>query len=326
MGVTNLLGKLFGSEAGKNQALLRAYGKLPMYAEYRRLEVAPGTPTLFSQWMDAGRLAWVRSPSKSPQGLTRASRLLIHLPGAKELVLASLWDSRDNLGRVFPFAFFVVCPPDALGESALHRWVCASTMFRTFDQLHQQLSALGQGGDFYKMFRGRTLPIRPDDLDARVQQLESEARRVDAQAWFESAVGNKQFTAEAWFAGLLRRVEKWKAQPALIEGLALNLPLADTAPFGAQAAAWLRWTDAAVARCGRTAQIIMPADAERGGSLNLLVRDVLPDDFQLLTNDDHAYGFIERPAAAQLAADSTVPAEVPVTGSLYDWLVNHAPV
>ena len=100
MGVGNLLGKLFGSDANKNEALLRAYGKLPMYAEYRRLEVTPGTPTAYSQWLDAGRLAWCNAPSKTQDGQTRTTRLLIGLPDSREAIVATLWDSRDSLGRV----------------------------------------------------------------------------------------------------------------------------------------------------------------------------------------------------------------------------------
>ena len=99
MGVGRLIGRLLGGDADKSDAILRAYGKLPLYAEYRRLEVSPGTPTAFSQWMDAGRLAWVRSPSKSETGATRPSRLLIGLPDTKEAVVASVWDSRDSFER-----------------------------------------------------------------------------------------------------------------------------------------------------------------------------------------------------------------------------------
>ncbi|MFQ5806265.1 MAG: hypothetical protein ACE5I3_07440, partial [Phycisphaerae bacterium] len=128
---------------GKKDTVLRAYGKLPIYAEYRRLEVSPGTPTAFSQWMDAGRLAWVRSPSKSEASTTRPSRLVIGLPGTKEAIVASVWDSRDSLGRAYPFAFFVVCPPEALGRDLLQRWVAAASIHHAFDQLYFQLHSLG---------------------------------------------------------------------------------------------------------------------------------------------------------------------------------------
>jgi hypothetical protein len=326
MVVGNLLGKLFGGDSGKTETVLRAYGKLPLYAEYRRMELAPGTPTAFSQWMDAGRLAWVRSATKSDHGVTRASRLVINLPGAKEVIVANVWDSRDSLGRVFPFSFFAVCSIEALGDNALQRWVSASAMHRTFEGFHEELGRIGRGGDFYKLYKKRNLTIRPDDLDERVGRLEAEARGVPAEEWYKSAVNCDGVTPGAWFAGVLRRGEKWKANGELAANLALNIPLAGDVPFGLQAAAWLRWSEGIVAKTGKTAQVIMPADRSPAPvSFNLIVRDVLADDFQLLTTDDLAYDFVEKVARMPQAGDSTVPPEVPVEGSLYDWLLNHAP-
>ncbi|RMF85807.1 MAG: DUF2094 domain-containing protein, partial [Planctomycetota bacterium] len=177
MGVGEFIGKLFGGgDADKNVAVLRAYGKLPMYAEYRRLEVAPGAPSQFSQWMDAGRLAWVRSPQKSENGVTRPTRLMFRLPDAKEVVVASLWDSRDSLGRVFPFSFFIVCPPDALGANALERWASAVSIFATLERAHGELAQLGSGGDFYRLYAKRAVLLRPDDLDERVSRLLADAQ------------------------------------------------------------------------------------------------------------------------------------------------------
>ena len=101
--VGNFFGKLFsGQPADEGKDLpLRAYGKLPMYAEYRRLQVAPGTPTVYSQWMDAGRLAWVQAAAqRGEKGSMVSTRLLGKLPAQKELVVASMWDSRDNVGRI----------------------------------------------------------------------------------------------------------------------------------------------------------------------------------------------------------------------------------
>lgn len=326
MVVGGLIGKLFGADGAKNETLLRAYGKLPMYAEYRRLEVSPGTPTVYSQWMDAGRLAWVRSPTKSDQGVTRASRLLVQLPGAKEVVIASLWDSRDSLGRVFPFSFFITCPVGAVGDNALQRWVSAAALFRTFDQFYMELGRLGTGGDFYKLYRKRVLPIRPDDLDQRVAALEQEARQLSAAEWFDAAIDHDQLGAGAWFAGLLRRVERWKAQPATVADLALAIPLAPSRSFGPQAAAWLNWLAPVAARSGRPVQVLMPADnGVSPRALNLILRDLLPDDFQVLTTDDAAYQFVEQIRTPPRAAGSGVPAEVPVDGNLYDWLSNHPP-
>jgi hypothetical protein len=209
MGVGQLIGKLFGGEAGRNEAVLRAYGKLPIYAEYRRLELSPGTPIAFSQWLDAGRLAWVRSPSKSGASTTRPSRLMVGLPGAKEAIVASVWDSRDSLGRVFPFAFFVVCPAEALGGDLVERWVVATGIYRWFDRLYGQLHSLGSGGDFYRFYQKRSIALRPDDLAEQVEALRAAAAGIAAESWFRSVRFDGQITPATWLAGLLRRAERW---------------------------------------------------------------------------------------------------------------------
>ena len=184
--VGQFFGKLFSGQTEKNEALLRAYGKLPFYAEYRRLEVSPGTPTLFSQWLDAGRLAWARSATVSGKGALRGSRLLIQLPDTKEAVVARLWDSRDSLGRVFPFAFFIVCPPEALGAEPVARWTAALAVCECFERLHAELGQLARGGNFYKAYGKRVIPIRPDDADERSERLRRQAAAVSGREWFKA--------------------------------------------------------------------------------------------------------------------------------------------
>ncbi len=326
MVVGSLIGKLFGGDANKNEASLRAYGKLPMYAEYRRLEISPGTPTAYSQWLDAGRLAWCNAPTKSDSGQTRTTRLLIGLPDQREAIVATVWDSRDSLGRVFPFSFFVVCPIDALGETLVQRWVSAMGLHQRFAELHRELSKVGQGGDFYRHFQKRTLPLRPENMDEGVDWLAREGRGLSAEDWYRDTIGSDDPPAGEWFAGLLRRVERWNAQPKVVANLALNCPLAAGGSLDGQVAAWLQLLEGAAKQSGKPFWVIMPGDgAHPPYSLNLLTRDLLPDDFQLMTTDDSAYNFVERLASIpQNNPDSSVPKVVPTEGSFYDWLANHA--
>ena len=326
MVVGNLIGKLFGGDANKNEAVLRAYGKLPMYAEYRRLEISPGTPTAFSQWLDAGRLAWCNAPTKTDAGQTRTTRLLIGLPDQREAIVATVWDSRDSLGRVFPFSFFVVCPIESLGDNLTERWVSAMGLHQQFALLHKELSKVGQGGDFYRHFQKRVLPLRPENVDEGIRWLQQQGRGLSADDWFRQAIGGEDPPPGEWFAGLLRRVERWNAQPALVANLALNCPLAGSGSFDGQVAGWLQMLEGAAQKAGKPFWVIMPADdSVQPRTLNLLTRDLLPDDFQLMTTDDAAYDFVERIAKTpQNNPDSSVPKAVPTEGSLYDWLSNHA--
>ena len=327
MGVGRLIGKLFG-DAGKNQAVLRAYGKLPLYAEYRRLEVSPGTPTAFSQWMDAGRLAWARNPTKSPAGTTRASRLLVGLPDTKEAVVASIWDSHDSLGRVFPFAFFIVCPPATLGHDPVERWVTAASIHAAFDGLYARLHSLGSGGDFYRFYQKCTVSVRPDDLDERVRKLREQAAEIVAGSWFEALTLDGEFAMQTWLAGLVHRARRWKAQPASLAEAAISCPLARGFPYETQVVLWLEWLSGLFDGLGKVPWLVVPMENEQAKpSLDLVVRHLLPDDYQLLTTDDDVYGFVERLSAAPtIDPGTTIPevADAPA-GSLLAWLKEHVP-
>ncbi len=295
MGVGDLLGKLFGGEPAKGDAPLRAYGKLPMYAEYRRLELSPGAPTAFSQWMDAGRLAWVNAMSKSGAGSTRPSRLFLRLPGLREIAVASVWDSRDTVGRVFPFSFFVIASPDALGENLTERLASAMALFEAFDAAHAELNRLGAGGDFYRLYAKRRLPLRPPDVQDRAAALRSQSGGVDASVWFKSFSPDGKLDPAIWFGTLVRRGQRWKGNASLASNLAISCPMIANVSSAAQALIWLEWLEPLAAKIPAIPWFVLPADASRNGaSMHVALREPMPGDFQLLTSDESSYGFVER--------------------------------
>jgi hypothetical protein len=323
MGVGRFFEKLFRGDEPAGDTVVRAYGKLPMYAEYRRLEVAPGTATLFSRWMDEGRLAWAKSPTRSPHGATRPTRLMVRLPETKEAIIASVWDSRDSLGRVFPFAFFVVTPIDALGANPLVQWTAAASLHRAFDRMHGELSTLGTGGDFYRHYAKRSVPLRGEDLEERVNALYEDARQVGIEEWFGGLGLDKSVTPAAWFDGLMRRADRWRAQPPSLAEAALSCPLAAKLSYGAQLVVWLQWIGPLLQKSGRTPWIVMPAENSAASSVTLLIRDLLPDDFQLLTSDADAYGYVEKLAAVPAGAGEALRAAP--GGGFLDWVIANAP-
>lgn len=320
--IGQLLGRFFGGEAGGNEALLRAYGKLPFYAEYRRLEVAPGAPTAYSRWLDDGRLAWVRSPSKTEQGRTRGTRVLIVPPESKEYIVASIWDGRDSLGRVFPFSFFINCAPEALGADLLEQWISADVIHQHFEQLYRELTVIGQGGDFYKLYGKRTVRLRPEDLADRVAEVRREAAAIPVENWLEQLKLDPPIEPLDWFSDLTRRSRRWKASAAAGE-LALSCPLAGGYSRIGQMAVWLSWLGGFLPKSGRLVGLLVPSpEVPLPGAACVLARDVIADDFQLLTTDEPAYGFIEH-LTARLASPGEGSAVLPVgqpTGSLIDCL------
>ncbi|MFN0134521.1 MAG: hypothetical protein ACKVS9_00215 [Phycisphaerae bacterium] len=288
-----ILDKLFGGET-KGEALLRAYGKLPYYAEYRRLEISPGAATAFSQWLDAGRLAWAKSPSKGPAGSVRSLRAMLRIPGTKEIAIASIWDSRDSLGRMFPFCFFVIGTPDSFGATPAEQWAAATTLCTQFDRYYVELRSLGGGGDFYKLFNKRTLPTKPTDIADRARGNVDAARAIDAGAWLRSWVHNAPGDRHGWFTAAATKSEWFRGHPDSIGDVAMSFPLAVGFPVAAQASLWLDWASPALTKVSRTPSVIAPSLDSGSPDIHLIVRDLVPDDFQLLTTDDAAYSYVER--------------------------------
>lgn len=313
-----ILGKLFGGES-KGEVLLRAYGKLPYYAEYRRLEIAPGAPTAFSQWLDAGRLAWAKSTTKAPSGSVRTLRAMIRVPGTKDIAIASIWDSRDSIGRVFPFCFFVIGAPDAFGATPMERWASATALCTQFDRYYVESRSLSAGGDFYRLFDKRTLPSKPADVADRARGNVDAARAIEAGAWLRSWVHNAPGDRLGWFTGAAAKSEWFRNHPDSMADMAMSFPLAAGFPLAAQASLWLDWAAPAIVACGKAASVIAPAIESGSPDLHLIVRDVVPDDFQLLTTDDTGYPYVER-------ISHNGQAGVAPNGSLLDWLKTPPPV
>lgn len=329
--VGQFLNKLFSGVAASSGAQivpLRAYGKWPLYAEYRRLELAPGVSTVFSQWLDAGRLAWMHAAPRFEQPAKMAHcRLLLRLPGAKELVIASVWDSRDNVGREFPFSFFITCPPEALGADALEVFTSTVFVWDLFDGYYAELRRL-TSGDFYKAYQKRAIAPKRDDLAERVRALLELASRIDAEAWF-AGLGVKDQNAADWFGSLVRRSQRWQQAPNAAAQLAVSCPLAAGVASDPQACIWLRWFEPFARAAGRAAWLIAPGREHAGpGLLHLGLRDLLPEDFQLMTAQAGEYGYVENllrtPKSVEGGADGAAAGDPAPRGSLLSWFASRS--
>lgn len=329
--VGSFLSNLFSGQpqAPANSAPLRAYGKLPLYAEYRRLDVSPGTPTAYSQWLDSGRLAWMQAaggkhePGEKQPAMV-SSRLMLQVPGSKEWVVGCLWDSRDNVGRIFPFSFFVVCAADALGADAVERWAAALSIFEQLEAQYGRLKLISGGGDFYKHYQRVFITLKPEDLSERVRLLLEQAAKLEAMDWYQAANLGAPSPQE-WFSTISKRTGRWITQPEAFGRSAVSCPIA--APFSAdvQAVVWLRWLDALSRAAGKSPDVIAPAAMDgQPRMLHAIVRDLMPDDFQLLTTQAAKYGFVENlskiPPRSPESSDSLMIH--PPSGSLLSWMMS----
>jgi hypothetical protein len=269
--------------------------------------------------MDAGRLAWCRSPTKSEQGVTRPSRLLLRLPDCKELIVANIWDSRDSAGRVFPFSFFVVVPPEALGADPIEQWVAARSIHQELQRCHTALSGFSGGGDFYKLYAKYPITPRPADLADQVAGLRQEAAGLSAADWFRGWSPDGKLDPGMWFSTIARRAAEWRGQPDSARSLALSCPLASDYSYPAQVICWLSLLEGIGTRSGKPLTVIGPGtEMPQGASLHFLARDPKPDDFQLLCSDAGRYGFIENLAAIPAAVQTVAPPAAPSPGETAD--------
>ena len=97
--------------------------------------------------------------------------------------------------------------------------------------------------------------------------------------------------------------------------------------YEAQTVLWLEWFEGLFGKIGRMPWLVLPADGQQSSaSLHLILRDLLPDDYQLLTTDDRAYGYVEHVSPIPpVDADATPspPVDAPC-GSLLAWLKEQA--
>jgi hypothetical protein len=161
------------------------------------------------------------------------------------------------------------------------------------------------------------LPTRLDDLPQQVQQLRAQADAIDLETWL-SAAGLGDLPPGDWLAGTHTRAARWKVQPASASQLALNCPLASGSGYVVQAVLWLQWISTLGLAADKEPAIVLPAPGTPGPArMQIVFRDLLPDDFQLLTTDAGAYGYIEDLGQAPAAATpGTAAAGAASSGSL----------
>jgi hypothetical protein len=88
---------------------------------------------------------------------------------------------------------------------------------------------------------------------------------------------------------------------------------------------WLEWLGGLFKKIGRAPWVVVPPEDERAApTLNLVIRDLLPEDYQLLTTDDRSYNYVEN-----LTSPPTVESGAPLssdtpTDSVLTWFKQHA--
>ncbi|NUQ50900.1 MAG: DUF2094 domain-containing protein, partial [Phycisphaerae bacterium] len=148
------LGQLISGLFAPRDLPLRAYGKVPFAAEYRRLNTGGPAASAFCRWLDDGRAAWMQH---SDQSAVAPTRLFVRPIPRGDFVAAHIRGSHDSLGRPFPLAFFVTIPRAALGDDPLAAWLIARRLDEQLAVLFDELAAVERADGFQAAFGSRRL-------------------------------------------------------------------------------------------------------------------------------------------------------------------------
>jgi hypothetical protein len=163
------------------------------------------------------------------------STLCVPFGAGREWVIARLWDSRDSLGRKFPFCFFVVCPQGDIGDGPLERLGATVHYARAFDAAWRERGSLS-GRDFAKVYGDFAIEPPPERAAAETAEL-----RRAAETWESGAdVGDPIAIGVSAAAGRIGELR----QPGAVRRFCGALSEAGAAE--AQAAAWLSWLEPAL--------------------------------------------------------------------------------
>jgi len=269
---------------------ISCYGKLPIYKDFLRENLASKHAQAFKHWLDKG-IGHYWGANDVYRGETiYPHAFLLRFPGTARYVVGYLWGSHDEGElRFFPFSVFAslpagreAFPPHAVLEilepmiAAGRRWHHESTQLTSFE-------------DFVKWSRGLTLEVTLKPEQAAISEILTSA----------SALTMDDFTAGLWREGpdlewpaLLSYMDRHRERVKTNRhptGLAVRLPSSGRLPLVLQAQFWTLIIERFDNRRERPFQVLIPVDEEKAG-ITVMLRDLRPDDVfafhpQMLLNE-----------------------------------------
>ncbi|MBN2563426.1 MAG: hypothetical protein JXQ75_21100, partial [Phycisphaerae bacterium] len=144
---------------------------------------------------------------------------------------------------------------------------------------------LNTPGQFEAIFGERTIDVGGIDAESRDASWVEGARAISLADWFDRAKGMLQVEEpEAWF----RLAEAWGRNIATNDSetfeATLRFPLVGGFDQEVQTAGWVRWLETRMDLEHRFLSLVVSSDLGAvGGHLTVIAREILPDDFLLMT-------------------------------------------
>lgn len=329
------LKKLFKSKTGKlkSDPRIRWFGKLPTYPDYYSSQADEAWAVEFTDWVLKGFELYRSRVTGGRKPTTRlpVSGCAIRLPKSAMTVFASILDyGGDMRGRPFPMCFYAAVPTAQwMGPTSDHM-VRASRVIRDLLALRREVPRfINSPGRFESVFGDREVDLDDADVQTPDTSWLTAAKAVTLSQWFEGIrSGVKVREQDAW----LRVVLTWGDNLASHESKdfepTLRFPLAMGLSLDAQLSGWIRWLESRLNLARRSLSLIVSGEPDdRVGYLTIIAREVVCDDFLLLTPLAGTLPYLDDLAAVEPSAgsddtkvgdESAAPAAVP--GSWVDFV------
>jgi len=285
------LKNLFRSKTGKlkSDPRIRWFGKLPTYPDYYSSPADEAWAVEFTDWVLKGFELYRSRMGGGGKSTTRlpVSGCAIRLPKSAMTVFASILDyGGDMRGRPFPLCFYAAVPTSQwMGPTSDHM-LGASRLIRDLLALRREVPRfINSPGRFESVFGDREVDLDDTGIQAPDTSWLTAAKAVTLPQWFEEVKsGIKVREQDAW----LRLVLAWGDNLASHEskdfGPTLRFPLAMRLSLDAQLAGWIRWLESRLDLAHRSLSLIVTGEPDdQVGHLTLIAREVVSDDFLLLT-------------------------------------------
>lgn len=299
MSWTNLFKSKSKPSRLKSDPRLRWFGKLPTYPDYYRSPTGEEWAVEFNAWVLKGYEMYKSRLTHGDREHTRLpdSGCIIRLPKSGMTVFTSVLDyGGDMRGRAFPLFFYAGAPTSLFPGPTSDRLPAATGILRRLLSLRRDLTRfLNSPGSFEAVFSGREVDLGDIDEDAREDSWVTAGKAISMADWFAGAErGLKIKDRGRW----LRLVKDWGDSLAKHEGKSfeptLGFPLASELPLEVQTAGWFRWLESRMDLEHRVMSLIVTDNLEsETGRLTMIAREVVPDDFLLLTSMSNTLPYVD---------------------------------
>ncbi|MHC5111676.1 MAG: hypothetical protein ACYTHJ_17565 [Planctomycetota bacterium] len=282
---------LFKSKSGGSSydPSIRWFGKLPTYSDYYRSPSDEEWAVEFNSWVlkgferYRGRLTEVGRPYvKLP-----LAGAVIRLPKSKMTVITAILDyGGDMRGRSFPLFFYVGLPTAQLAGPTSDSIASISHALGQLLGLRREVARfINSPGCLDHVFGDREIDLEDVVEGHKDSNWLQSGKSVAFADWFERAKpGLAAKDHEEWS----RMIAVWSSRISEQNGKnfepTLRFPLAPRLSRDIQIAGWMHWLGERMKLDNRYLTLFVTGDPDVGqGQLTIVARDLMDDDFLLLT-------------------------------------------